>query len=87
MSTLLKILDNIIQDPNEPKYRKIRVQNKAFQEQVACMEGAIDFLLGAGFEEKQLSHQDATEAFYVFPPEGNIDTLKVLLLDIFACTS
>ncbi|CAG0879137.1 unnamed protein product [Darwinula stevensoni] len=78
VSTLLKILDNIIQDPSEPKYRKIRVQNKAFQEQVASMEGTIDFLFGAGFEEQQLPHQDATEAFYVFPPEGNIDTLKML---------
>ena len=53
VDTLCKYLSNIISNPEEPKYQKIRVNNKAFQERVYCLEGAHEFLQAAGFMLKQ----------------------------------
>ena len=53
IDTLCKYLDNIILNPAEPKYQKIRVNNKAFQDRVYNLEGTHEFLQAAGFLLKQ----------------------------------
>ncbi|CAG0890408.1 unnamed protein product [Cyprideis torosa] len=84
LDTLCKYLDNIINNPQEEKYRKIRVGNKAFQERVMALRGAKEFLLGAGFRIQQLpspsseAGAEAMEDFYVFPQTQTIDVLQAL---------
>uniref|UniRef100_A0A0B7ADQ2 UBX domain-containing protein n=1 Tax=Arion vulgaris TaxID=1028688 RepID=A0A0B7ADQ2_9EUPU len=69
IETLVKYLDNIINNPTEEKYWKIRQSNKVFQEKVACMKGTEEFLLAAGFSLKNLPFEDGEASFYVFDSE------------------
>ncbi|GFO23227.1 ubx domain-containing protein 6 [Plakobranchus ocellatus] len=69
IDTLVKYLDNIINNPTEEKFWKIRQSNKAFQERVACMKGTEEFLLAAGFSLKSLPFEDGEAVFYVFDEE------------------
>lgn len=57
IDTLKKYVENIIQHPDEEKYRKIRMSNRIFGEKVQPVEGALDFLLGAGFIEQQIDDE------------------------------
>lgn len=78
IETLKKYLENIIQHPDEEKYRKIRKSNRIFSDKVACCEGAIDFLIGAGFEEQEIDG----EPFLIYSDDsdtGSFETLKELL--------
>ena len=61
----LQYLDNIVQNPTEEKFRKIRKSNKAFQERVGSMEGTEMFLEACGFQNKTIEDQE----FWVFPAE------------------
>ncbi|KAJ9579045.1 hypothetical protein L9F63_024848 [Diploptera punctata] len=80
VETLCKYLENIIQNPGEEKYRKIRVSNRAFQDRVACLEGTNDFLIAAGFELKNLPFQEGEDDFWVYSEDNleSSDTLQVL---------
>jgi len=64
VETLCKYIDNILKNPGEAKYRKIRMSNKAFQERVASLEGVNDFLIGCGFEMKNIPGPDGGEEMY-----------------------
>ena len=48
--TILKILDNILQQPYNDKVRKIRLQNKAFHKKVVSKKGGMDVLVACGFQ-------------------------------------
>ncbi|XP_067631681.1 UBX domain-containing protein 6 [Eurosta solidaginis] len=54
IQTLTKYLENIHNHPDEEKYYKIRMSNKIFSEKVRYVEGALDFLLAAGFREIEI---------------------------------
>ncbi|CAD5118272.1 DgyrCDS6989 [Dimorphilus gyrociliatus] len=70
VETICKYIDNIIDNPTEEKYRKIRLGNKAFQERVICIEGADTFLQSVGFETRYLPGPSGSEEeFYVIPAE------------------
>lgn len=78
IETLTKYLQNIIQHPDDEKYRKIRQSNRIFSEKVLPCEGALDFLLAAGFTEQNLDD----EQFFIYSDENNpdgVDTLNELL--------
>lgn len=79
METLNKYLRNILSNPSEEKFRKIRLSNKVFQEKVYGMEGAIEFLESAGFVKESLTVNDEQEEFLVMPAEkaADIDSLEV----------
>jgi len=73
VETLSKYIENIVNNPAEVKYRKIRRSNKVFKERVGSLEGTQEFLEGCGFHVKQLEGPDGQmEDFWVFPDE-NID--------------
>lgn len=79
IETLSKYIDNIVNNPTEPKYRKIRKSNKAFQERVASLEGTIEFLEGCGFQSVQMEFGDQgqMEDFWLYPEENSdVDTLS-----------
>ncbi|CAL8109598.1 unnamed protein product [Orchesella dallaii] len=69
-----KYLDNIINNPDNPKVRKIRFANKAYQEKVAVVEGSSEFLRAAGFEKSRITNDDTGEEedvwFFVAAPEN-----------------
>ncbi|KAL9436299.1 hypothetical protein AB3S75_022364 [Citrus x aurantiifolia] len=51
--TLLIYVGNIVKNPNEEKYRKIRLGNPLFQDRVGSMKGGIEFLELCGFEKTE----------------------------------
>ncbi|XP_055514237.1 UBX domain-containing protein 6 [Leucoraja erinacea] len=65
--TLGRYIDNICNNPNEEKYRKIKLQNKVFQERISELEGTHEFLQSIGFEKKKIhvAGQENEEDFYV----------------------
>ncbi|KAM6396022.1 UBX domain-containing protein 6 [Rhynochetos jubatus] len=71
VETMAKYLDNIYLHPEEEKYRKIKLQNKVFQERISCLEGIHRFFQAIGFETKTLPvpGQEATEEYYVLREE------------------
>jgi UBX domain-containing protein 6 len=81
VDTLCKYLENIIQNPTEEKFQKIRMTNRVYQDRVAHMEGAQDFLIAAGFKVEKLPYQDGEEDFWVFSKE-NLDSEETQLVSI-----
>ncbi|XP_065508442.1 UBX domain-containing protein 6 isoform X1 [Caloenas nicobarica] len=71
VETVAKYLDNICLHPEEEKYRKIKLQNKVFQERISCLEGTQRFFQAVGFETKTLPvpGQETTEEYYVLKEE------------------
>ncbi|KYM95245.1 PREDICTED: UBX domain-containing protein 6 [Cyphomyrmex costatus] len=79
VETLGKYLDNIINNPDVEKYWKIRMYNKIFQEKVLPIEGTLDFLRAAGFEQQKLLHNENEEDFLVWSPDNcDIENLTIL---------
>ncbi|NXH17929.1 UBXN6 protein, partial [Bucco capensis] len=85
VETMAKYLDNICLHPEEEKYRKIKLQNKVFQERICCLEGTQRFLQAVGFETKTLPVPDqgkkspySPEEYYVLKEEmlSKLDDLK-----------
>nr|CAI5866293.1 unnamed protein product [Callosobruchus analis] len=77
VNILCRYLDNLIGNPEEPKFHKIRLSNQTFKEKVAPILGAIDFLHAAGFREQKLEHNGVEEDFLVWNLD-NIENLEYL---------
>lgn len=65
IETLCKYIENIVSNPTEEKFRKIRISNKAYQERIHPMEGTKEFLEAAGFTVQELPFNDTTDNFWV----------------------
>mmetsp|Transcript_38841 Transcript_38841/g.119942 ORF Transcript_38841/g.119942 Transcript_38841/m.119942 type:complete len:489 (+) Transcript_38841:103-1569(+) len=52
LTTLRIYVKNLQDNPQDPKYKKLKVENKAFQSRIAPYDGAVDFLDVMGFENK-----------------------------------
>ncbi|CAH0746833.1 unnamed protein product [Bemisia tabaci] len=78
---LCKYLENVVKNPTEEKYRKIRMSNKIFQEKVVNLEGTKEFLAAAGFQEQLLPFQDKEEPFLVMSESKleDLESLQVLI--------
>ncbi|XP_059288036.1 uncharacterized protein LOC132041215 [Lycium ferocissimum] len=50
-NTLLTYAKNVATNPNEEKFRKIRLSNAAFQDRIGKLQGGIEFLEHCGFEK------------------------------------
>ncbi|KAH7576371.1 hypothetical protein JRO89_XS01G0046600 [Xanthoceras sorbifolium] len=64
--TLLIYVGNVIKNPNEEKFRKIRVGNPLFQDRVGSMKGGIEFLELCGFERTEGGN-------FLFLPRDKVD--------------
>ncbi|KAG0570925.1 hypothetical protein KC19_6G197900 [Ceratodon purpureus] len=51
--TMLTYIGNVAQNPNEEKYRKIRLTNATFQERVGSLKGGVEFLQLCGFQRDE----------------------------------
>ncbi|XP_026481528.1 UBX domain-containing protein 6 [Ctenocephalides felis] len=78
---LKKYLENIISHPDEEKYHKIRMSNRLFVERVKPVEGALDFLLAAGFVEQVCDGPDGSECYLVYQNTSEGTTNLEILLD------
>jgi len=70
LNTLLKIIDNIISRPNEPKVRSIRCANAAIEKKVGRCTGGFDFLYSIGFIPKYPALGGQTPETLVLIPEN-----------------
>lgn len=51
--TLLTYIGNVAKNPDEEKYRKIRLTNPSFQDRVGSLTGGVQFLELCGFEKME----------------------------------
>ncbi|GMS95875.1 hypothetical protein PENTCL1PPCAC_18050 [Pristionchus entomophagus] len=65
METIRKYLQNILENQSEPKFRKIRMSNKAFNDRVLSVKGGREFLEAVGFEEREEDNGRVTEKYLV----------------------
>ncbi|KAI5607732.1 peptide-N(4)-(N-acetyl-beta-glucosaminyl)asparagine amidase [Silurus asotus] len=65
---LLTYADNILRNPNEEKYRSIRIGNPTFSTKLLPIRGAVECLFEMGFEE--------AETHLVFPKSASVDQLR-----------
>ncbi|KAJ0412006.1 hypothetical protein ATCC90586_004552 [Pythium insidiosum] len=51
--TIMKMLKNILQNPQEDKYRRVRLSNANIQAKLVNVRGAVELLLESGFVQRQ----------------------------------
>lgn len=73
INTLFKYLDNICNKPDETKYRRIRRNNRVFNERVASVKGTTHFLQAIGFQTKT---EEDNEEYFVLGEEVDIERIK-----------
>lgn len=64
--TLLTYVGNVAKNPDEEKFRKIRLNNPSFQERVGGLRGGIEFLELCGFEKIEGGE-------FLFVPRNKVD--------------
>ncbi|CAL2224715.1 unnamed protein product [Prunus armeniaca] len=64
--TLLTFVGNVARNPDEEKYRKIRLTNQSFQDRVGSFKGGIEFLELCEFERVEGSE-------FLFLPRDKVD--------------
>ncbi|XP_051526404.1 peptide-N(4)-(N-acetyl-beta-glucosaminyl)asparagine amidase-like isoform X1 [Myxocyprinus asiaticus] len=65
---LITYADNILRNPNEEKYRSIRIGNTTFSTKLLPVKGAVECLFDMGFEE--------AETHLVFPKSASVERLR-----------
>ncbi|CAI5731386.1 unnamed protein product [Peronospora destructor] len=83
---LIKMLSNVIKNPQDEKFRKIRLANAVIQSKLVAVSGAIDVLAEAGFSRVNLDGDDylrlATDAFRAERVQSAIDRVEVALIQL-----
>lgn len=79
VNILCRYLDNLIANPDEPKFHKIRCSNATFSEKVISILGATEFLFAAGFRPERIDNNGVEEDFLIWSDENieGPDTLQV----------
>uniref|UniRef100_A0A915HKD7 UBX domain-containing protein n=1 Tax=Romanomermis culicivorax TaxID=13658 RepID=A0A915HKD7_ROMCU len=79
---LSKYLQNIIQSPDEEKFRRIKTSNRVFVEKVSKLKGGVEFLKSVGFEEVI----EENELYLIMQkPEGDTDQMVERLNVAYDC--
>ncbi|KAJ3058326.1 hypothetical protein HK102_010566 [Quaeritorhiza haematococci] len=73
LTTLHKILSNILSHPSEPKYRKLRGRNKLVHDSILSVLGGEEALIAVGF----LKRVEQFEEYFVLVGEGGQGLEKV----------
>ncbi|XP_046857646.1 UBX domain-containing protein 6-like [Xenia sp. Carnegie-2017] len=86
IDVLCRYLDNILKNPGEEKYRRIKQGNKIFQEKVKPVIGSTEFLLSCGFTEKPLP-DDPNEMCFQLEGDSTlvVEKLTVMKDILVAC--
>lgn len=78
IETLKKYLQNIITNPSEEKFHKIRMSNRVFCDKVASAEGSVEFLTAAGFQEQTCDGEKFLIWSRDFPTEMLVQLIEAL---------
>ncbi|KAJ0171838.1 hypothetical protein K1T71_012601 [Dendrolimus kikuchii] len=78
VETLCKYLENIVNNPDEEKFQKIRMSNRVFCERVQPIEGSMELLLAAGFMQQMITNADGTEEEYLVFNRENVPSIDML---------
>lgn len=81
--TLIKMLANIMKNPQEEKFRKIRLSNTTIQSKLVAVPGAVDILREAGFSRIELDGETylmlTADTFQAERVQSAIDRTEVAL--------
>lgn len=77
VNILCRYLDNIISNPTEQKFHKIRCENATFKDKVVPILGSSELLYAAGFRPQKLDNNGTEEDFWVFSEE-NVEGIQSL---------
>jgi hypothetical protein len=66
--TIIKLLDNLIQKPNNPLFRTVKMSNAVIQTKIGNCRCAVDFLQCCGFQQDE-------DGNLVFPDNENLQRL------------
>ncbi|KAH7482483.1 hypothetical protein PRIC1_006874 [Phytophthora ramorum] len=84
--TLIKMLTNVVKNPREEKFRKIRLSNAAIQSKLVAVPGAVDILAEAGFSRMELDGEVylmlTADAFQAEQVQSAIDRTEVALIQL-----
>lgn len=75
LTTLLKLVSNVIESPAEPKFRAVKAENKAVKEKILSCTGARELLLAAGFEHRHVGSSEQPELYVLPEGEGTLADL------------
>lgn len=78
IETLKKYLLNIVTNPLEEKFQKIRMSNRIFCDKVAVAEGSVEFLRAAGFNEQDIDGDKFMVWSADFPTEMLVQLMEAL---------
>lgn len=78
IDTLKKYLHNIINNPIDEKFHKIRMSNRIFYDKVASAEGSREFLTAAGFHEKTIDGESFLVWSTDYPTEMLVQLIEAL---------
>lgn len=86
LKLILLYTENIIKNPSEPKFRRIKASNKGFLAKVVPIRGSVDVLAACGFVavEEAPAGATATETFYKLPADADLAVLGAAVTDIKA---
>lgn len=76
LSTLLKLVGNVLANPSEPKYRSVKADNKAIKEKIIGCAGGKAMLLAAGFEHHAERPLISQAEMYMLPSDANLPALQ-----------
>lgn len=74
-------MDNIIANPTETKFHKIRCENATFKEKVIPVFGATELLYAAGFRQEKLEINGNQEDVWMWNEE-NVDSIQTLEVSV-----
>ena len=76
--------ENVVKNPSETKFRRIKASNKAFAAKVAAVDGAVEVLAACGFQPVQEAPKEgeAPELFYKVQSDEAVAALEAALKDV-----
>ncbi|GBG26827.1 NAD-dependent deacetylase sir2E [Hondaea fermentalgiana] len=77
METVVRYLENVLHDPQAPRFRRINIQNETFRRRIGRLQGGIEVLIAAGFRETE-------ESMLLLPEKASLPEIKARLVEIKA---
>ncbi|SJL14152.1 uncharacterized protein ARMOST_17607 [Armillaria ostoyae] len=70
LKTLLKLANKIIENPDNEKYQRIKINNPTIKKDIMEVKGALEFAIKMGFRQRKVTEM---EAYRVFIPKYRDD--------------
>jgi thioredoxin len=75
LTTLLKMVSNVLTSPGDSKFRSVKAENKAIKEKVLSCPGGAAMLACTGFERQAEQPLTSTPELYALPADANLAEL------------